>query len=204
MMNRFRSTRLYTLVVTALISSGCATFRGGLVGAVQPWPPEAAQTRKSIAITVRMDRTVDLGPNNGPLPVGDDEVGQFRGKVWAEYQDSGLFSEVKTGLEDADLRADVHIAVHQWGSLALAMLSGFTFVMIPMKTNVDDFEMTTTFKDRSGQVLGTIKKKETLNTWYQLFLLGAAPFKNIISQMNAAIADLARSTIVDARAQKAI
>jgi hypothetical protein len=151
-----------------------------------------------------MDRTLDIGLNKGPAPVGDDEVNQFRGKVWAEYQDSGLFSDVKTGLEDADLRADVHIVHRSWGSLALAMLSGFTLVVIPLRTNVDDFEVTTVFKDRSGQVLGTIEKKETLNTWFQLFLVAAAPFKNVISQSNEAIADTVRSTIADAHAQRII
>jgi hypothetical protein len=184
-----------------MLSSGCATFRSGVVNPLQPWPPGAVQSRKSIAVTVRMDRTMDIGPGKGPAPVGDDDLNQFRGKVWAEYQDSGAFSEVKTGLEDADVRADVHIAIHQWGSLTLAMLSGFTLMVVPLKTNVDDFVITTVFTDRNGKVLGTIQKKETLDTWFQLFLVGVAPFKNVISQFDAATADIVRATILEARTQ---
>lgn len=195
---------LLALGTTAAVLCGCATFRGGLVEPVQSWPPAASQTRKSIAITVRMERQVDIGPNHGPAPVSDDELNQFRGRVWAEYEDSGLFSDVKTGLENADLRADVQIDNHQEGSLGLAILSGLTLVMVPLKTNVDELMFTTTFKDSDGRVLATIEKKEKLNTWFQLFLIAVAPFKNVISQYDNATTDLVRSTIEEAHSRNII
>lgn len=195
---------LWVAAVGTVFTPGCATFRDGQVGSVEPWPPPAPPVRKSIAITVRMESVMEFGPGRNKMPVSDDELNQMRGKIWAEYQDSGLFSDVKTGLEDADLRADVQISHFADGSLGLVILSGLTLVMIPLKTNVDELTYTTTFKNRDGQVLGTIEKKEALNTWFQLFLIFVAPFKNIIGQVNAANTDLVRATIEQARAQNII
>lgn len=195
---------ILAVVVTSSFSTGCATFRGGLVTPVDNWPPTAPEVRKSISVTVRMERHLDLGPSSGPAPVSEDELNQMRGRVWAQYEDSGLFSDVKTGLESSDLRADVRIDHHEWGSAAGAVLSGLTLMLVPIKVQVDDYTMTTTFKNGDGQVLGVIEKKEKLDTWFQLFLVVVAPFKFVLSQANAATTDLVRSTIEEAHGRRII
>lgn len=200
-MIRFGLRGAIGLVALGAMASGCATFRAGLTPSVQAWPPTAGTTRKSIAITARMESTIDMGPNHGPMPVSDGELNQLRGRVWSEYQDSGIFSDVKTGLEDADVRADVLLQHHGDGSMGLAILSGLTMMMVPLKTTVDDLTFITTFKDRDGNVTGTIKKTERLNTWFHAFLVFVAPFKNVIGQSNDATKDLLRATIAEARSQ---
>jgi hypothetical protein len=113
------------------------------------------------------------------------------------YQDSGLFSEIKGGMAEADRRADVKITAYVEGNLALAFLTGLTLHIIP-HTFTYDYVINTTFYDQAGKELGMIEKAESFTTWDQLFLVFLMSFKSPKSVHPEIIYDLNRAIIVEA------
>jgi hypothetical protein len=49
------------------------------------------------------------------------------------YRESGVFSDVKIGAADTDLRAEIHMLDRGEASMAMALLSGLTLTLIPTK-----------------------------------------------------------------------
>jgi len=120
-------------------------------------------------------------------------------EAWQEaaakaYKDSGLFSDVKTGAAETDLRAEIHFIDRGEGNAALAFLSGFTMTLIPANGQ-DEFTMKTTLKNKAGQDLGTFEKKETLSFWIQFFLIFIMPFNWPNTVATEILYDLNRATI---------
>jgi hypothetical protein len=182
-------------VALAVMCAGCASFRAGQLGPLKEWPPPAA-TRKSISVAVSGSAVISGKTTDAPAQFID----VWRQRTWAAYQDSNLFSDVRTGLEPTDLHADVHLEDRGDPNIALAVLCGLTMTLVPVKAS-DELTMRTTFKDADGNVLATIEKKETINTWIELFLVFVMPGHFPTGVVKSTLTDLNRATLQAAHEQ---
>ena len=122
-------------------------------------------------------------------------------KMWSEqvvdaYRDSGLFSEVETGMSDTDLKAEIKIVDHNERNLGLTFLTGLTLYLIPSR-GTDEFIVKTTIKNKDGKTLCMYEMSEKIASWVQMFLIFAMPFHYPASVYNETLYDLNRSTIVE-------
>jgi hypothetical protein len=113
------------------------------------------------------------------------------------YKDSGLFSDVKTGAAETDLRAEVHVLERGETNQAMAVLSGLTLTLVPAHAE-SELVVKTTLKNKEGQDLGTFENKETLSFWIQFFLIFIMPFNWPNTVATGMFYDLHRATISQA------
>ncbi|MBC3955942.1 hypothetical protein [Pseudomonas triticifolii] len=83
---------------------------------------------------------------------------------------------------------------HEEGSLGLAFVTGFTFFLIPSKSD-NTVSLDLTFRDVDGKKLGQVSKQEKLTTWRHLVLVFAVPFNDSSDRL---IRELARSALEEA------
>ena len=181
-----------TAIILSLALSGCATFRDGANPPITKWPPDSAVRNKTISLQV-VGKSI---MNNEPIETNVKFLDKWRIQVVSAYESSGLFSAVKGGAEKADIRAEISITDKGEGSIALAFLTGFTMFMIPSHVH-EGFIIKTTYKDNSGNTLGSFEKSEFADTWIQLFMFPVMPFKPP-STYEALLFDLNRNTIIEA------
>jgi hypothetical protein len=180
------------ITIIALLSSGCASFRDSNLPPVSQWPPLNAAKGKSICIIVSGESTF-----NGKEQEVTFKLRNFwRDQVAKAYEDSGLFSEVKTYMSDTDLKAEIKIIDHNERNIGSAILTGLTLYLMPSK-GTDELIVKTTIKNKVGNTLGVYEKSERVTTWLQLFLIFAMPFNFPGPVYEETLCDLNRSTIVE-------
>ena len=144
---------------SASLSIGCVGFRGPNL-ASSPWPPAESGVKKAVAVEI-------LGPRG-------DFGTQFQKQALKAYEDSNLFSEVRTGSASADIHAEIRVTVRGHANLLMARLTGVTLYLIPSSAS-DEYTATTRFKDASGNLIATTTKTQTVTLWQQLFLIFLMP-----------------------------
>ncbi len=194
--------RRYLLLVTALLTigvGGCASFRGDEHKPISTWPLQTTGQKQSINLFVNGKSWI----NEKEMPADNVQsylLGPWRTQASKAYEESGLFSDVKLSSEDStDLRAEIEVEHRNEFNQTLAFITGLTFglssIVIPQKTS-DAVVIITTFKDKQGHVLASSKESETVNTWAQLFLVFAMPFRDSPgATLTAAHYDLHRSVL---------
>jgi hypothetical protein len=182
-----------------VFSSGCMSFRTGDLPRISAWPPQPAKPRTTVAVVVSGECNIS-GTKTAALP---QFLEVWRDQTFRAYRDSGLFSDVRSGAVDADLRAEVVILDSGNPNIPWAFISGLTFLIIPCAAT-DHFTITTTLKDKSGKTLGTFQKSDALTTWLQIVLVVGMPFRFPGVVANEMLYDLNRATLIDACAGKAI
>lgn len=178
-----------------LMNAGCTLIREGQLQPITQWPPERKTDKQTISLA--MKGTV---VHNGQ-EVSQDVIKTSLLYVWQDltvraYQESGLFSDVKTEPAETDLRAEINIIDRGEGNKTMAALTGFTLYLIPSSAT-DAVTVSTTLKDRHGATIGTFQKQEAHTLWQQLFLVFAMPFR---SKEEPLVYDLNRATILEALA----
>ncbi|MCA9470021.1 MAG: hypothetical protein KC643_31870 [Nitrospira sp.] len=194
MEHRYRVFLVFTVVITFGLA-GCASFREGTLPPPSSWPPALAQGKKSISVIVTGEAMMEGRRGDVPLQM----VQQWQVPTIKAYRDSGLFSEVKAGPAQTDLRAEVHIRDMGEGSKGMAIVSGLTLTLFPA-TGHDRLVVQTTIKDANGENLGTFEKTETVNFWIQFFLIFIMPFNWPPTVVSDTLYDLSRAIIVEAHA----
>ncbi len=175
---------------------GCASFRSGQPRQISKWPPEPTTRKKSISITVSGEASLNEKVQ---------DVNATLIKTWSEqtvkaYRESGLFSDVKTGLTKSSLRAEVEIIDQGKANLGLAFLTGLTLYLVPSNAT-DEFVVKTTIKDQNGKTLGVFERTEAVTMWQQAFLIFAMPFNFPGTIVKDTIYDLNREIINQANAE---
>ncbi len=170
------TTRLRTLIALLGLSllTGCASFRSGETENLGAWP--TAKEQKPTLRYVVQGKFINNGQPVAMAPANIKAVSDIVGKA---YTDSALFSSVTEGFGDADVLAEVTVTDDGQGSMALAFLSGFTFCVLPA-TAKDTIITETTYRDRTGNLLGEVKKQDSMRTWFQILLLPGAFIANPI------------------------
>ena len=178
------------LVLSVLSLSGCAAFRSGETQPPALWPMSKGPGKQSISLLVTGEAIV----NGMRQDIPQRMIQHWQDAAAKAYKDSGLFSDVKTGAAETDLRAEVHVLERGEVNKGMAFLSGFTMTLIPAKGE-DEFTVKTTLKNKAGQELGTFTKKETLSVWIQFFLIFIMPFNWPNTVAADMFYDLHRATI---------
>jgi hypothetical protein len=177
------------LVLGVLSLSGCAAFRWGEDLPPVLWPISKEPGKQSISLLVTGE-----GSFNGASQDAQRAIATWQEAAARAYKDSGLFSDVKIGAAETDLRAEIHFIDRGQGNLALAVISGLTMTVIPAKGQ-DEFTVKTTLKNKAGQDLGTFEKKDTVSRWFQLFLIFLMPYNWPNTVVTELLYDLNRDTI---------
>jgi hypothetical protein len=183
-------------VLLVMLLAGCAAFRDGANPPITAWPPQGSVKVKTIALQVSGKAIV----NDAELEMNAKILGEWMTHVFRAYESSGLFSSVKPGTEQADIYADVKITDKGEASIAMAVLTGLTLYLIPSSGH-DCFRIRTTYKDKSGTILGSVDKVECSDFWQQLFLLPVMFFNSPFSVPGEILFDLNRNTILESRAK---
>jgi hypothetical protein len=189
---RVRAAPVLRLTAQLLLCAtlvGCLAYRNGPLprgGGLRVAEPGT----KTIAVTVKVDRTVNGEPREFP---------DYVRERWIEatlkaYRDSGLFADVRRGVGgDTDLRASVDIEDDVAGSEAYSFLSALSLLVLPSRSR-DQIQLRTTYRDRSGATVGDFRSREVVTTWFQLFLLPLTPFASRDGVVESTIRDLSLAT----------
>lgn len=161
-----------TFLILAFVSTGCMTIRGEDSRMQNQWPLlREGATKRTIVLNVSGNFIARTLSYRGPTRLV--EIGEFKEPAVKAYSDSGLFETIDALQRKADVRADVTIAREgNNGTLAIlsTILSGLTLTLIPGYDS-QVFTIETIYRDQSDTVLGSVKKKESVSTWFQVFLL---------------------------------
>ena len=178
-----------SLLLSCAALAGCVAYRSGPL-------PRGGGLRvtekgvKTIAVTVKVDRTVNGEPREFPDYVRE----RWIQATLQAYRDSGLFAEVRRGVGgDTDLRASVDIEDDVVGSEAYSFLSALSLLVLPSRSR-DQLLLRTTYRDRSGATVGDYRSREVVTTWFQIFLLPVTPFASRDSVVENTIRDLSLAT----------
>jgi hypothetical protein len=199
---------LVFLAVVLSLSACIATFREGTFQPPTSWPIATAWSgQPSISLLV----STETYENGVPLgSISEERVGWGWGKLYREdsitkaYRDSGLFSEVKIGAVDTDLRAEIHVLVHsRESSIWRQLVHVLTMSLVPLHEQ-RELKITTTFKNRELQNLGRYEKAESSTFWYGIPMLFIAPFRLPDIVWNELFYDLNRSIIHQAYYEEAV
>lgn len=181
-------------VLLVLVLWGCAAFVEKQPPRVDQWPPK--QSHKKTISLVLTDRYLHNGQEGGVIVLGRSVWLDHAMKV---YIDSGLFSQVQSGRETpADIVAEIRATQNIEDSIGRSILSGLTLTLFPNRTGTT-VTVKTTFKDgKTGDVLGTFEKEESLNTYVGLLMIFPMPFAWPWSVGYTAYEDLHKATISEA------
>jgi hypothetical protein len=173
-------------LVTVLMLSGCATFRDGANPSIDKWPPDISKSNKSIALQI-----------SGNASIARKE--SFLVEAVRVYGSSGYFSSANAENNQSDIYADVNIAeehdtYNSWGAGGY----GAVIFLIPLKQGHKCFLLKTTYKDKTGNPLGSVEKNECLYRWSHLFLIPFMFTNSWDSVENDVFVDLNRNTIIEA------
>jgi hypothetical protein len=176
---------LYSILLTSclLALSGCISYSENQLSSVKQWPMAASSQPKPTAY-LKVDSQYLLNDN---AQAGGFNQAALEKLILQTYQESGLFSRVTTAQQTSDLYITVHVSNHERASMASAFLTGLTLYIIP-STASNELSMQTEFRDGSGELLGSVEKRETITTWMQLLLIFALPFSestdNVLTQLS--------------------
>jgi hypothetical protein len=191
-----RGLVLAAAVAVVASTAGCVGVRGGELEETRPWPPAQEAAAKKPGI--RLSLVGKALYKSKPLPVPPATSDIWLRETYQTYVTSGLFSDVlDQGSGSSELRADVEVLEVGSGSKFLWFVTGLTVGVIPSAAT-SEFTWKTTFKDSAGNVRGVIEKKESATMWMQILLLFGMPFSTPGSAARGAIADMNRSTLLDA------
>ncbi|KMT54812.1 MAG: hypothetical protein ACMG50_06920 [Thermomonas sp.] len=187
----------HSLVLAAVLLSGCVSYSQHELPPVQTWPPTAnAPAQKPTAFV----RTTALNQVNGGA--GNTAPGApaalWEKSVADAFRQSNRFSRVSTDKVDSDIYADATLHNNEEYSPVSAFITGFTFFVIPT-TAKNIFTLETVFKDKDGKELGRVKKSESVRTWVHLVLIVGIPFQTDTREVVEA---LTRSTLDEAVQRK--
>ena len=187
----------HSLVLAAVLLSGCVSYSQHELPPVQTWPPTANVPAQKPAAYLRTTALIQV--NNGPgTAAGGAPAALWEKAVADSFRQSNRFSRVSTDKVDSDIYADATLSNNEQFSVASAIISGATFLIIPT-TAKNIFTLETVFKDKDGKELGRVKKSESVRTWMQLVLIVGIPFQTDTREIVEA---LTRSTLDEAVQRK--
>jgi hypothetical protein len=192
-MKHHRIGCMLIISLTCLIVTGCAAFRGGEPQQPTTWPLSKGPGKQSISLVITGEGIV----NGQKADVHRAAISAWEQSAEKAYKDSGLFSDIKMGAADTDLRAEIHVIDRGEASTGLAFLSGFTMTLIPAKAS-GEYVVKTVLKNKGGEQLGSFEKKEPMTFWIQLFLIFIMPFNWPNTVATESLYDLNRATVIQA------
>lgn len=187
----------HSLVLAAVLLSGCVSYSQHELPAVQTWPPTANAPAQKPTAYVRATALNQV--NGGPANAAPGKPAALWEKAVADsFRQSERFARVSTDKVDSDIYADATLYNNEQFSVASAIITGATFFIIPT-TAKNVFTLETVFKDKDGKELGRVKKSESVRTWMHLVLIVGIPFQ---ADGREVVDALTRSTLDEAVQRK--
>lgn len=184
--------RFILLSLWGLIAVNCATFT--------EFNPEVKDVvfknqnpAKSLLVNVRQRVTIN-GTLSDVSAKGEENA---RNRYAYFCRESGLFKEVKTGLDVADMKLLIESDNNGEANRLLAFLSGLTLFLIPAYAQ-DDLNLNFSFRDKNDTIIKEYKRRVTFNTWIHLILIPLMPFKFPIVEVNDGVESITRSILDEA------
>jgi len=188
------STNIMVHVLALSLLTGCASFGDVSKLTLKPWPLDAAKDRKSINLAYGAGVFNELPEKRrrhyivlGSMCQTTDELGTVICRAQPGvppsmvqvFQESGLFSAVKTDGSPTDLKADIKTLVRNVQNPGGAVLVGLTLFLAPGKVVDHDLVVRATFKDKDDKVLGKFEGRATGSQWLGLLSVFGLPFRDI-------------------------
>lgn len=185
-----------------LALTGCVTVNEGMLRKVSISPPQQQQTTIEIKTGELIQKFNGEGQNRGVLSgttvlnaLGKSMMARWKNKdVIADY---GFSDELK---KEPDYTITLSGVRNEDGSIAGAVLSGLTLMLIPSSSTLT-YDLNLDFVNNHTQKQYTVKAKNAVTTWIQILLLPALPFSWIGS--NNMINDIADYSYDELRKQGA-
>ena len=116
----------HSLVLAAVLLTGCVSYSQHELPAVQPWPPTAnAPAQKPTAyVHTTAQNHVNGGPGNAAVGA---PVVLWEKAVADSFRQSNRFSRVSTDKVDSDIYVDATLHNNEQFSMASAIITGATF-----------------------------------------------------------------------------
>ncbi len=183
----------HSVVLAAVLLTGCVSYSQHELPPVQTWPPTANASQQKLTVFVRTTAMNQV--NGGPANTAAGAAAAVGEAAVADgFRQSGRFTRVSTDKVELDLYAEATLYNNEQFSMASAIITGVTFFIIPT-TAKNTFTLETVFKDKDGKELGRVSKSESVRTWMQLLLIVAVPFRQDTHEVVQA---LTRSTLDEA------
>lgn len=187
----------HSLVLAAVLLTGCVSYSQHELPPVQTWPPTANAPAQKPSAYVRT--TAQNHVNGGPGNTAAGAPAALWEKAVADsFRQSNRFSRVSTDKVDSDIYVDATLHNNEEYSPVSAFITGFTLFVIPT-TAKNIFTLETVFKDKDGKELGRVKKSESVRTWAHLVLIVGIPFQ---ADTREVVEALTRSTLDEAVQRK--
>lgn len=214
--NRMRVSHhaLVSVLVLSLLS-GCASFGDVSQLKLTPWPPQPG-AKKSINLVYgggvfneRPEKRRRHYVVAGSMCQTTDEIGTVICRkqpgvppaTVQVFQESGLFSEVKTDGSPTDLQVVIKTLVRNVPNQGGQVLVGASLFLLPGKMVDHDLVVRAMFKDKDGKVLGKVEGKATGSLWGGVFSVFGIFFRD--RSFEDTENDAYRSILIEAR-QKGI
>ncbi len=190
-------------LLAATTLPGCAiAFHNGNIDGVEPFPPASAVTCNTAKpVTVALDTRYQVVG----MSTTDDVRQSAVDNIEAHAED--VFTRIpcfrwSADPTNADLVVDLRIRDDANPRLGLAMLSGFTLMIVPARAT-DSYTLTAEIK-KHGTVVDTVSHKEQFDTWLHLLAGFGYPFAGPKKVSDAMWEDYfeeiaARALLVDGR-----
>ncbi len=159
------------VLLLAAMASGCASFQGGNLDAVEAYP----QVARKQTIHARLAFSGKL--NGEPWTRNDARNEAYLERRCMEIlETSGMFSLVTDDLATTDLHLYVALIDEKRSSAAWQTLSSLTLCLLPYRAT-DTFRLAAVLKDTTTGEERQIALQESVNHRQHLFLLPFAPFR---------------------------
>ncbi|QHF02776.1 MULTISPECIES: hypothetical protein [Pseudomonas syringae group] len=186
-MNKFR---ILLAVLFYLSLQGCMTYSHHELAQARQWPlAQPSKTKPAAYLKVQSEFAFNEDRANS-----NADIAALEKVLQEEFLSSQRFSKVTTQQQASDVYVTATLRNHEEGSLGLAFVTGFTFFLIPSKSD-NTVSLDLTFRDVDGKKLGQVSKQEKLTTWRHLVLVFAVPFNDSSDRL---IRELARSALEEA------
>ncbi|EMY22839.1 hypothetical protein LEP1GSC115_4850 [Leptospira interrogans serovar Australis str. 200703203] len=184
------------LVSSILFLNNCATFTSYPDGFNHSEYRRPAQTgSKTISVVYTQKSMIGVKE----VQVNAQALEQMQASFKTGLNDSGYFKSVGSVLDTTDLKLQVDALNEGGGDLyqVMGFISGLTLTILPAWAP-DRFTLTYTFKDKNDKVKKQYIRKATFNTWIQLFLVFAMPFKSPKKEIDEGMKQMTYSVLEEA------
>ena len=205
---------LTACALSVLMVGGCASVGDISQLKLSPWPPPPPSAKKSVNLSYgggvfneRPEKKRRHYIVLGSMCQTTDEIGTVvcRKQLAVPppavkvFQESGLFSEVKTDGSPTDLQVSIKTLVRNVPNPGGQMLVGLSLFLLPGKMVDHDLVARATFKDKDGKVLGKFEGKATGSMWGGVFAVFGLAFRD--KSFEDTENDAYRAILIEARSK---
>lgn len=172
--------KILLLFCLSILLVGCVTINEEMLRKVTIIPPQNPAMTVEIKSGELIQQFNGEGKSSGPLS-GTTVMNAMAKGIMIRWKDQDLIADYAFPGElkkDPDYTAIFSGTRNEEGSIAMAILSGLTFMIIPTSSTLT-YDLNLEFVNNNTQKHYFAKAKNAVTTWFDIFLLPALPFSMI-------------------------